>query len=197
MATRNFNVKCAAKYYVFSDTFKDEDGNEFTRSWDEWQQLEDDLQYIGGERGFTPIPSECGDWYDRYVIKHPVCCKDFDFKDLTFEVAIGVSYGYYGGACLDFDLSCESWGERVNLSEFSSIGEFVTYIKELVFGEDFCRFEAGEDDRDDYFFTEAECQQKVSDIVKECNEIMAANCEGVYECAGVFNSGEAIYIKSA
>lgn len=196
MATANFSVINASKYYVFDDYTKDEDDKDVLRDWDDWYILDDDIQYMGTLSGFTPISRDNEEWRNRYGIDTPLLDKEYQNKYYNFSAGIGLNSGYYSGACFDFDISvCPSAGERFVLSDHRDMQEFSEVLAEdlLEWGElsdwnpglkvmNRKKIEA-------YLFKEL---QKVAE---DCEKFMAENCEGIYKCVGHLDTGSALYEK--
>lgn len=196
MATANFNVNNASKYYVFDEYTKDEDDQEVLRDWDDWCFLNQDIQYMGTLSGFTPIPQNNMEWRNMYGVNDPLLDKVYQNKYYTFAAGIGLNSGYYAGACFDFDISvCFAGGERFNLSEYRDIQEFAEYLVDdlLEWGElsDWNPGIKAMNRKKVVAYLVKELQK----VAEDCEKFMADNCEGIYKCVGRFDTGSAIYEK--
>lgn len=197
MSTANFSLQNAKHYYILKDETVDEDGNEVLRDWIDWQILDEDIQYMGGLSGFTPIPRDNREWRDRYGIDSPLLDKEYQNKYYLFEAGIGLNSGYYYGACFDFDISCSVSYGRFNLSEYNDLQEYAEALADdlLEWGE-LSDWNEGLKVMN-RLKVEKYLLKELQKVVDECEKIMAENCEEKYNCVGHFNDGSALYEKIA
>lgn len=195
MATANFSVKNASKYFIFGDYTENEEGEEVLRDYDDWCFLDDDIQYQGTLSGFTPIRRDNKAWCNMYALGTSLLDKEFKNKYYTFSAGIGLNSGYYSGACFDFDISVSvSYGDET-LSDYRDIQEFAEVLAEdlLDWGElsDWTPGIKAMNRKK----VETYLYEELQKVVADCEKFMAENCEEVYNCVGHFSDGSAVYEK--
>lgn len=205
MATSNFCVVNANKYYVIRDTYMDENGNKIHKDCFDY---EDDL-----DRVLDYASNTYGSWYrteggdnDRNYHATDICEKTtetFDFgtkKPWFLEVAITpkivIRNGYYSDAVLDYDIKIEDCGGYdAYLSEGNAIEVMMENLRYLVErnGHE-CGWNMGT------FKMQAKNIEKwlesiIDKTIAECEDICNANAEDKLVCMGTFSNGAALYYK--
>lgn len=192
MSACNFKLQCASKYYVLFSTVEEENkqGEMEVVNKESWH-WDDDIDYILGiakEKGYYKyIP---GRFEDR-PMDNNICCKDIVFGDDYLHCYIGLNYGYYEGATIDYDFY---YGNYDSLSDYKTVDDFVQDVVESIlenkliyenWNKGLCAIQRPNLYKRIYTI--------ISGLIDEAETICNHCCDERLVRIGIFSNGEAIY----
>lgn len=212
MATCNFWVKNAKSYYVFDDTYNtiNDEGEEVevTRDdWD-WDNLLDEIRYLGKEGKIFDCPSS--ENRNRRMDATNICETSTDWNtfgngnawttETNVESVICIRSGYYAGAVLDYDVKVEtSQGDTLHLSDYDSVDDMVEdYLDTL---KDIVDWKGGQHKWNVGTFKMQEknirkwIEKRIDTHIENCEKFCKDVCEMELAVSARFSNGETWYTK--
>lgn len=206
MSTANFYTKNARAIYALRTV---EYYNPETEDWtDEYEDgceihdrddLDELVQYHGEDMGWTPTDErEPGCWQDAggIILKKTFSVETAAGEAYRLTAQIIRRYGYYNGACLDWDICGDSYDGR--LSDWDSAEDFAAALAdgELSYLGYHKGWGAGLQAMNKKHIM-ARFNKALETIAEDCEALCAGSCEEKLICVGRFSNGEAVYQKVA
>ena len=189
----------AKDYFCFYNEVEDyETGEEHTRDDVDWLIVDEDIQYMGEDKGFSSIPSGDRMRKAEYLgVDDPLIDKAFENKYLTFVAGIGLNSGYYTGANMDWDIVFKGGYMNFCLSDYRDVEEFCADIFDyLTDWGDLDDWNEGLKKMNKPKVIKYLCD-RVEEIREECDRFCHDNCEVVCGIAWRAFNGETAYCKIA
>ena len=205
MATNNFYTKNASDFYIFNDTYTDENGVECYRNENDFEYIKDDIRTSGEINDEFPIPLD--NWckeLDGFAL-----CESYEkhnsfgngnawLIDAYTYSTIAIRGGYYSGANLDYQVHImSSEGDELLLSDFNDVDELVTAFMDILY--DIIRYRGYECKWNIGTFKMHKnnihkwLTKVVENEVNKCEKFCKDQCEHQYVVVGRFSNGECVY----